>query len=211
MIVCHRKPCLSSTCHTPVPHPPGGSKAEKVAGQLTKALTAFPLKRYDRLYHSKPRLRFRRVHAVWHLRGLVFSITRAATSSPSDGIRRISRLERTYHPLAQAGREDLGPQEITSHPCQHLTDVDGHSGASPNQSSCFWTPIRMYRQHFGFSAERLVRAMVNEGGGDQSVAFLIDLQEQTQVARLVLLIIAMFLGDVVIVRVSVLPCMRLPP
>nr|VWP00377.1 SH3 domain-containing protein [Ganoderma boninense] len=52
--------------------------------------------------------------------------------------------------------------------------------------------------HFGFSAERLVRAMVNQGGADQSVAFLIDLRERTQVARLILLVISMFLGDVVI-------------
>ncbi|PIL33645.1 hypothetical protein GSI_04268 [Ganoderma sinense ZZ0214-1] len=54
--------------------------------------------------------------------------------------------------------------------------------------------------HFGFSAERLVRAMhiVNEGGGEQSVAFLMDLGERNQVARLILLMIAMFLGDVVI-------------
>ena len=44
--------------------------------------------------------------------------------------------------------------------------------------------------------------MVNEGGADQSVAFLIDLRERTQVARLILLVISMFLGDVVIVRVS---------
>ena len=47
--------------------------------------------------------------------------------------------------------------------------------------------------------------MVDEPGGERSIAFLIDLRERNQVARLILLVIAMFLGDVVIVRVSVLP------
>ena len=50
-----------------------------------------------------------------------------------------------------------------------------------------------------FSAQRLVAAVIRHDGGAPTVAFLIDLRERTQVARLVLLVIAMFIGDVVIV------------
>ncbi|KAI0753185.1 hypothetical protein C8Q80DRAFT_1096103 [Daedaleopsis nitida] len=52
--------------------------------------------------------------------------------------------------------------------------------------------------HFVFSADRLVAAVIMHDGGAPTVAFLTDLRERTQVARLVLLVIDMFLGDVVI-------------
>ncbi|TBU27905.1 hypothetical protein BD311DRAFT_664523 [Dichomitus squalens] len=52
--------------------------------------------------------------------------------------------------------------------------------------------------HFGYSAKRIILAMVNEGGGEAAVLFFTDLRERTQVARLILLVIDMFLGDVVI-------------
>ncbi|KAI0741001.1 hypothetical protein C8Q76DRAFT_791368 [Earliella scabrosa] len=52
--------------------------------------------------------------------------------------------------------------------------------------------------HFVFSAQRLVAAVIRHDGGAPTVAFLIDLRERTQVARLVLLVIAMFIGYVVI-------------
>ena len=59
----------------------------------------------------------------------------------------------------------------------------------------------MIVQHFGFTAERIVLAIVNQGGGEAAVEFLNDLSERNQVIRLVLLMIVMFLGDIVIVRV----------
>ena len=59
----------------------------------------------------------------------------------------------------------------------------------------------MIVQHFGFTAERIVLAVVNQGGGEAAIEFLNDLSEKNQVIRLVLLMIVMFLGDIVIVRV----------
>ena len=59
----------------------------------------------------------------------------------------------------------------------------------------------MIVQHFGFTAERIVLAVVNQGGGEAAIEFLNDLSERNQVIRLVLLMIVMFLGDIVIVRV----------
>ena len=59
----------------------------------------------------------------------------------------------------------------------------------------------MIFQHFGFTAERIVLAIVNQGGGEAAIHFLNDLSERNQVIRLVLLMIVMFLGDIVIVRV----------
>ena len=59
----------------------------------------------------------------------------------------------------------------------------------------------MIFQHFGFTAERIVLAIVNQGGGEAAIEFLNDLSERNQVIRLVLLMIVMFLGDIVIVRV----------
>ena len=44
-------------------------------------------------------------------------------------------------------------------------------------------------------------AIVNQGGGEAAIQFLNDLGERNQVIRLVLLMIVMFLGDIVIVRV----------
>ena len=59
----------------------------------------------------------------------------------------------------------------------------------------------MIVQHFGFTAERIVLAIVYQGGGEAAIEFLNDLSERNQVIRLVLLMIVMFLGDIVIVRV----------
>ncbi|KAI0788176.1 hypothetical protein C8Q74DRAFT_661576 [Fomes fomentarius] len=52
--------------------------------------------------------------------------------------------------------------------------------------------------HFVLTADRLIAAVVRHGGGEATAAFLIDLQERTQIARLAILFVDMFLGDVVV-------------
>ena len=43
--------------------------------------------------------------------------------------------------------------------------------------------------------------MINQGGGEAATLFFDDLGEKTQIVRLILLLVDMFLGDIVIVCV----------
>ena len=63
----------------------------------------------------------------------------------------------------------------------------------------------MPSQHFGFSAQRIILAVVSQGGGEATTLFFTDLRERTQVAKTILLVMDMVIGDVVIVCSHHLP------
>ncbi|KAI0753190.1 hypothetical protein C8Q80DRAFT_1267613 [Daedaleopsis nitida] len=52
--------------------------------------------------------------------------------------------------------------------------------------------------HLGFTAQRLITAVVKYGGGEAATSFLIDNRERAQVARVAVLELDIFLGDVVV-------------
>ena len=103
----------------------------------------------------------------------------------------------------------MEPQTIPSHCRNSITDVDDYCGASRNVTSVLSKllltlvcSLLSLGQHLGISAKQLALALADSGGGEQALTIFDNLRHWTEVSRVAISMVNMFIGDMIIVGVQ---------